>query len=401
MQPGVITDTGKSISANHGRDGHKPSVEAFVRPYNFWYDFYQAYYREGLRLHLKEIGGRFEAISMSRFPGILRPMRRVRDAYRLRPLFSRAEWLASAMDALGRQMEGEIRSPSNTFHDGTGQYLIATAPGREYKVCIDSGDYGELRNKELVAWSDIYFKTNFWPSLEYPSHVAPMVNGDPMVMSRLDGFRSARQMDKQYDICFIVRVWGGTKDESEGVEHNIRLLEAVARVDCKKFLFAYLVAGDIEKYGRRLSAQGIPWGTQPMPAEDLWRVTAQSRLNIIRLGMHYCIPWRLTGALALGSCVVLDRAPLTLWPQPLLSETNYLSLDVETAPEQTLAAEHQYAAVPERLERWLADAEMIAAIAANNSAYFDHYLHPERVGAQIMQKVLGLDMKALPNDRFK
>ena len=361
-----------------------------MRPYNFWYDFYQAYYREGLRLHLKVIGGRFEAVSMSRFPGLLRPMRRVRDAYRLRPLFSRAEWLASAMDALGRQLEGEIRSPSNSFQDGTGQYLITGAAGREYKICIDASDYGELRNKELVEWSDIYFKTNFWPSLEYPSNVAPMVNGDPMVMPQLDTFRSIRQTEKQYDLCFIVRVWGGTKHESEGVEHNIRLLESAARMPCRKFLFAYLVAGDVEEYGRRLTAQGIPWSTEPMPAKDLWRVTAQSRLNIIRLGMHFCIPWRLTGALALGSCVVLDRAPLTLWPQPLRGGTNYLSLDVETAPDQTLAEEHQYAAVPERLERWLEDAEMIEAIAASNAEYFDRYLHPERVGAQIMQKVLSL-----------
>ena len=32
-----------------------------------------------------------------------------------------------------------------------------------------------------------------------------------------------------------------------------------------------------------------------------------ARLNVIRLGMHYCIPWRVTGALAIGSCIVLDR----------------------------------------------------------------------------------------------
>jgi hypothetical protein len=390
----TTTTNGKVMRADDRRDEQRgPSVKAFVRPYNYWYDFYQAYYREGLRLHLAGLNSRFEAVSMSRFPGLLRPMRRVRDAYRLRPLFSKAGWLASAMDALGRQLEGELRSPANSFHDGTGQYLIAAAAsGREYKICIDSSDYGELRNKDLVVWSDIYFKTNFWPSLRYPSHVAPMVNGDPMVMPQLDTFRSYRNMEKQYDLCFIVRVWGGTRDVSEGVEHNIRLLEAVARAHCRKFLFAYLVAGDIKEYGRRLTAQGIPWSTEPMPAKDLWKVTAQSRLNIIRLGMHYCIPWRLTGALALGSCVVLDRVPFTLWPQPLLRDTNYLSLDVETAPEQTLAEEHQYAAVPERLERWLDDAEMIEAITARNGAYFDQHLHPERVGAQIMRSVESLNI---------
>lgn len=381
------------MRAGDGLKERKPSVKAFVRPYDFWHDFYQAYYREGLRLHLEEIKGRFEIISTSRFPRLLRSMRRVRDAYKLRPFFDRAKWLASAVDALGHKIEGEIRTPSTFFYNAAGQYLINTPDNLEYKICIDSSDYGELRNPDLVAWSDIYFKTNFWPTLEYPANVVPLVNGDPMVMPRIPAFRSYRKMEKQYDLCFIVRVWGGTGDVSEGVEHNIRLLEAAARLDCKKYLLAYLVAGDIEAYARRLTEQGIPWTTQPLPPDELWKATAQSRLNVIRLGVHYCIPWRLTGSLATGSCIVLDRAPLTVWPHPLLEGTNFLDLGVETAPDQALAHEDQYAAIPDKLALWLADTERVAQIAANNGEYFDRFLHPERVGAYVLEKVSELEKK--------
>src|SRR5262249_58773833 len=117
-----------------------------------------------------------------------------------------------------------------------------------------------------------------------PPAVRPLVNGDPLVIRQLATLRSQRETPKRYDVCMVVRVWGG-KDEVEGVEHNLRLLEAVARARGSKLLYAYLVAGDIAAYGRRLERQGIPWGTDPLPARKLWRVTAASRLNVIRLGM--------------------------------------------------------------------------------------------------------------------
>jgi len=363
-----------------------PTVKAFIRPFNYWYDFYNIYYRESLRSHLEAIKGRYEEISMSRFPTVLRKLRRIRDAYRLQPVFTQAKWFATAIDELGSKLEGPIQSPSSSFQNTTGQYLIMTADGSEYRVCIDSCDYGEIRNADLLAWSDIYFKTNYWPSLSYPPHVAPMVNGDPLVIPQIAQFRSSRLQEKKYDICFIVRVWGG-KDEVEGVEHNIRLIEAMAKAKCSKFLLAYLVAGDIATSGRRLERQGIPWSTRPLPAKELWQVSSQSRLNVIRLGMHYCVPWRVTGALAIGSCMVLDRVPLTRWPEPLLVGEHFLDLGAETAPGQSMATDEQYAAIPEKIEAWLADAGTSRRIGLKNGEYFDRFLHPKQVGAHILGRV--------------
>jgi hypothetical protein len=365
----------------------KLKVQAFARPFNFWYDFYQAYYRESLRLHMEAIEGEFEVVPMSRFHRTLRVMRRVRDAYRLRPLFDQAKLLATAVDALGHKLEGRLRTPSDTFHDGTGQYLMTNASGEQFKVCIDASDYGELRNQDLVAWSDLYFKTNFWPTLPYPTNVFPMVNGDPMILPNLPQFRTYRKAQKKYDLCFIVRIWG---DEVESNEHNLRLLEAVALADCKMFLLAYLAGGNVKEYARRLEAQNIPWTTTPMPPQELWSITSESRLNVIRLGVHYCIPWRMTGALAAGTCVVLDRSPLTLWPQPLLNDVHYLDLGVENAPDHSVAEESEYRAIPEKIRGWLSKPEKIEQVALNSADYFDRFLTPERVGAQIIQKVLKL-----------
>lgn len=235
----------------------------------------------------------------------------------------------------------------------------------------------------MLAWSDVYLKTNYWPTVAYSPKVQPFVNADPLVIPQLDTFRAYRSLPKEYDVSMVVRVWGG-RDEVEGVEHNLRLLEAVSRARCSKFLYAYLVAGDIGAATRRLERLGIPCGVDPLPPRRLWRISAASRLNVIRLGMHYCIPWRVTGALAIGSAIVLDRAPLTRWPEPLEDRVNYLALGTVTGVDRPLATDAQYDAIPSAIEGWLADGELASRIGRNNGAYYDWLVDPERVGEQIV-----------------
>jgi hypothetical protein len=184
----------------------------------------------------------------------------------------------------------------------------------------------------------------------------------------------------------VVRVWGG-KDEVEGVEHNLRLIEAVNRAKGSKFLYAYLVAGDVQAAARRLEKQGIPCGTDPLPPKKLWQVSAASRLNVIRLGMHYCVPWRVTSAIAIGSGMVLDRAPFTRWPEPLVEGEHFLALGAETGVDQPLATDEQYASIPTKIDAWLADGDLAARIARNNGAYYDRHLAPARVGEHFMKTV--------------
>ena len=150
----------------------------------------------------------------------------------------------------------------------------------------------------------------------------------------------------------MVRVWGG-KDEEEGVEHCVRLLEAAARARGRKFLLALLVAGDREKLGKRLRQSGVPSTTTPLPLNKLWQVSAESRLNVIRLGMHHCVPWRMCDLLALGTCPVLDQKPRTLWPVPLREGEHYWTLNVHLGPGQTVASDASYQAIPELLNDYL------------------------------------------------
>src|SRR5205823_12466861 len=130
--------------------------------------------------------------------------------------------VASVVDSLALRLDRPITTPSGIFHTSTGQYMITTAQGRKHGVCIDAADSHEIQSQELCEWSDVYFKTNFWPSIAYPSNVSPLVNADPLVVRRLDGLRSRRSVPKEFDVCAVIRIWDG-----EGVEHNIRFLKAI------------------------------------------------------------------------------------------------------------------------------------------------------------------------------
>jgi hypothetical protein len=361
-------------------------VKAFIRPYEYTHDRYSAYYRAGLRRLVARLGGAYEEISMGRSPRILGAVRRIRDMYRLKPFFARAGWMLPAIDDLAARIEGPIHPPAQVFVDTASHYLITPAGGREIKVCVDADDDGAKVDAQVLAWSDIYLKTNYWPTEAYSPKMRPFINADPLVIPQLPMFRAYRSLAKRYDVCMVVRVWGG-KDEVEGVEHNLRLIEAVSRARCTKFVYAYLVVGDMRAARRRLERQGIPCGTEPLPPKKLWRVSAASRLNVIRLGMHYCIPWRVTGALAIGSGIVLDRVPLSRWPEPLTEGVNYVALGTETGVGQPLAPDEQYAAIPDKIEAWLADRALADRIGRTNGEYYDRFVDPERAGEHILAEV--------------
>ncbi len=361
------------------------SAIAWLRPYDYSHDRYSAYYRDGLRRHLAEVGGNYEEVSLGRCPRVLQALRRVRDAYRLKPLWVRAGWLLKGIDRAAQFIEGPIQLPAGVSVEAVSHYLLKMDPGQSIRVSVDARDAANLIDREVIGWSDIYLKTNYWPSINYPSKVRPFFNLDPLVIPQCSILRGHRATSKKYDVSMIVRIWGG-RDDAEGVEHNLRLIEAVSKARCKKFLYAYLVAGDIAAAAQRLARQGIPYGEKPLAPERLWRVSAASHLNIIRLGMHYCTPWRVTGALAIGSAIVLDRDPLSLWPEPLTAGVHFLSLAAETNVGQPLASEAQYGAIPAMIESWLADRNLAERIGRNNAEYFDRFLVPQRVGERIVRE---------------
>ena len=357
-------------------------IRAFSRPYAPFHDVYQRYYQEGLRAHAAATSARFELEALSPLPGLLRRLRTVRDRnFAGRLHVPRAN---AIFDAVGHRLEGPLLTPSGLFEPTVGQYLLTYADGSERRLCIDASDPPEIANDELRAWCDVYLKTNYWGERSYPQNVRPMVNGDPLMLGRLDELKRRRSAPKTVDLSFVVRIWGGG-DGVAGIEHNVRLLEAVNRARCDKRLLAIVLAGDVEQTLRHLRRIGVPATTRGISPRELWDLTAASRLNVFRLGLHYCVPWRMTGSLAVGSCIVLDRPPLSRWPEPLREGVNFLSLGALVAPDAPVAADAQYDEIPERIEEWLGRPEPLAEIGKANGSYFDGFLAPEQVGRQVVE----------------
>jgi hypothetical protein len=269
---------------------------------------------------------------------------------------------------------GKSGEPTPAF----GAYRFLTDDREEIRICIDSMDYPMI-SEDAAAACDLYFKTNYWASYNYPSKVLPSPNMNPLVGRNLDLFRGLRTAPKVCDVFSFFRVWGGG-DEVEGIEHNMALLEGIHKTQCNIFLLAYLVAGDITSQGKRLDSIGVPWTTKPMPAKTLWQRAAGARLNIVRLGMHECIPWRMIDILAMGGVPVFDYAPRSIWPEPLVEGKHYLNLDF--CPGRGDAKK-----IPEKIGAWLKDESLILSISHNTAEYFDRYLSPEKLGTWVMQSV--------------
>jgi len=352
-------------------------VQAIVEPYNRTLDRYQAYFRRGLAEYCASHGMLFQETG-SRFPGQLRFLARLRASHKFRKILP--DPVGQGLTDILARLLGARQSPGHCM----GSYIFHTGAA-DVKVAVDAFDSGEIQSLPLLEWCDIYFKTNYWPSRSYPSKVLPIANPNPDVLSHMEYLRTARSAEKEWDLFGFFRVWGGT-DELEGVEHNLALFETLARLKCRKKLLAFLVAGDTAAAAARLEKAGVPYTTTWVPQAQVWRMAARSRLNIVRHGMHQCIPWRMTETLAMGGCPVLDYAATTRWHIPLEENVHYLNLGVPYRP--SMAPEFHPEQVVERVEGWLADSHLIHDIERNTARYFDEHLTPERLAGYMLERAL-------------
>ena len=307
----------------------------------------------------------------SRFSRQLRFLQRVRASSK----FSTYQLRRALIDGLARLL-GARSGAEHAF----GRYVLHEGDAA-LKIAIDAFDTGELRSEELTKWCDIYFKTNYWPTRTYPPKVLPLANLNPDVLPHALYLREARSAEKEWDLYGFFRVWGGT-DELEGIEHNLALFETLARVKCRKYLLAYLVSGDT-RAAARLKKAGVPYTSSWVPRSEVWRIAARSRLNIVRHGMHECIPWRMTDMLAMGACPVLDYAATTRWHVPLQENVHYLNLGA--AYNRSQVDRFDPKEVAGRVEAWLADRNRLLGIGLNTARYFDDYLTPERLGSYMIE----------------
>jgi len=359
------------------------SVEAAVFPFDYWHDWYQRYYRESIEIYLAQYGTNVQYSSSPLATSILRQLASIRDSYRLhRVLGPFAPISTSVVTKVAKCVGGDKRPVASLV----GEYCFSLEDGKKVRMCVDSHDSGDINSQELALRSDVYLKTNYWPTIHYADNVIPFFNCNPLLLENLAMLRPLRGQRQEFDISFIVRVWGG-KNEVEGNEHCLRLLEAVAKVRAEKYLLAYLVGGDIKEMSSRLRQASIPFTTEPIPRRKLWEITARSKLTILRLGMHHCVPWRMSDVLALGACTVLDQPPKTVWPVPLVEGTHFLSLDVQTTTAQSVASDVQYEFIPDVLENYLTKDRQRSEMSRAAVKYFEDCLDPKSVGQRMCEAV--------------
>ena len=350
-------------------------IVAEVFPYDSVHDTYQEYYRYALKTSLTENGGEYIETSDAYSDAILRKLRVIRHSYRLRNLLNRVH-LPHLLDKLAENLSrGPLIGPAPTV----GVYRFMTDQHPELTICIDANDFREI-SENAAASCDIYFKSNYWPDYPYPSHVLPLPNMNPIAGRNLELLCNLRKQPKEFDLFIFFRVWGGRGDV-EGIEHNMALLKALSQVKCKSYIMAYLVAGDIPSLGRRLDDLGVSWTTDAMPPRELWKKAAAARLNIVRMGNHQCVPWRMIDILSMGGVPVMDYKPMTLWPEPLVEDKHYLNLD--SPPNK----EAQTGAITAKIDSWLQHPSLISSVSSNTADYFDRYLTPKMLGQAIIQTV--------------
>lgn len=343
--------------------------ETTLEPYSRYQDLYQSYYRESIAAYCKQESILYRGCRPS-FAGVLRFLGRVRASERfdsILPARVKTPLLDGLAGLLGAGTLVEHSVGKHVYHGS----------GAEIKICIDAEDSGDVKLPDLLEWSDLYFKTNYWPDREYHPKVLPLANVNPLVFTRQEELRGYRDCEADWDLFGFFRVWGR-------IDHNLALFEALAQLRCRKKLIAYIISSDYAPEVARLEKAGVAWTTRPMPLKKLWSLAARSRLNIVRHGTDDCIPWRMTDILAMGHCPVLDYRTRTQWHIPLLENVHYLSLDVP--PEHTIAPKEFTSRVIDRIESWLSNKGLIAAVAQNSAAYFDENLAPARLGGHLVEQ---------------
>jgi len=297
--------------------------------------------------------------------------------------------VVSERDKLGSSNSGKSAFADSHFTH-IGQYVFHLKDERQIHVAIDSHDHPATQDSKILDWADVYFKTNLWPNHAYFSKVRPIVTGNSMVnMDSVGYLKSLRKLPKKYDFHFVSRIYAGP---GANVEHNVRLFEELAKIPCRSKIRAIFIGfreADSEMcgYRDRLEAAGVEATEDHFSFDELMRLSAESRICVIRAGIHSCITWRLLNMLAIGAAVVLDAKPFSSWPIPLEECRNFLSLGLGITPDCGPAPSEDYEKIPKKMEAFLKDESALAAIRENNTRYFDDHAHPMKVADYLLKVV--------------
>ena len=272
-----------------------------------------------------------------------------------------------------------------------GQYLFHLRCGAVRKVAIDAHDNRNIRSQAIYDWSDIYFKSNRWPSVDYGPKVLSIITGNAgITLENCRFLSSLRSVKKEYDLVFVGRIWAGG---DANVEHNLRLFESLAKVNCKSKLLAVVFNFDKDGEGflhirERLEKAGVEWTENQIGYGKLMELSAKSKLVVIRAGISGCISWRIVDMLGIGACIVCDREPFPEWPVPLKEDQNFMSLGIGITDDCRPAAETCYTTIFAKAEHFLKNKNTAKEISLKNAEYFDVNNHPLGFSRHIIKRIL-------------
>lgn len=271
------------------------------------------------------------------------------------------------------------RYPLTTNHIGRYHFVFGDT---KVKVAIDTADGRNLHDEGILDWSDIYFKCNAWHQVDYPAKVVSLINGNGTLSpKKIERLKALRDHKKDYDLVYWSRIWAapGSTPENNGVEHNIRIFEALAKVEGRSNLLAVfpeeMECSSLQGYRDRLDAVGVKWqnGWQQIDSDMLWNSLASAHVNFLRPGNHLCVSWRMVDLLCMGACVMLDGEPYARWPEPLQRDVNFVDSHCTLSSDYLLPSDAAYSELTGRVSALVADKTKVQKIAQNNKDYYDEY----------------------------
>lgn len=294
-----------------------------------------------------------------------------------------------------RRLEARDTAPDGRFV----RYELRLDHGDAVRVVIDFSDARHLRYPDALDWCHVYYKSNYWPRIDYPERVRPLCNPNGKLrQDQLEELVALRSLPKSDHLCYWSKLWRlgdhGTHSvamKQNVLEHQIRTFEALAKLGHRADLLAIIPPGfpsnQGQGIGERLRAAGVRvqhgWGD--VNTRALWLKLATSRVNFLRTGNHLCISWRMTDLLAMGSCIVAEGAPYPMWHQPLRNGQHYVDGGCTLNPDLELPPDEHYVRLVERIECILEDRPAQRRIRANAAAYFDQHLSPQGLGGFILR----------------
>lgn len=273
--------------------------------------------------------------------------------------------------------------------DHVGRYSVDIDSNR-IKVVIDDADGRGIRDEEALNWCDIYFKANKWSDREYPEKVYPIVNGNGKLdLNKIKLIKDHRNTEKKIELVYMSKLWSRPDCFENIIEHQVRVFELLAGLDCTKHLRAIVTKkseNDLTKYLKRLDAAGVEWSYSwgNITSAVFWKNLAEAKIVFQRSGNHHCISWRMTDLLCMGACIVMDKSPFPQWPVPLEHSKHFADCDCGFAPDYSIPPKEQYNNIRRVMEELLSDEQAQHRYRKNCRDYFDRYATPQKVAAYII-----------------